>query len=107
MNGACNQLLAGSSLPVEQDSRIRGRHDCDLFQDFLQGWALADNAFEAALRADFWFDMKLLVSEPAHLDKACCCEVSEICEINSGAPHTLLPNFTLAVLCELLYEQSD
>ncbi len=58
MNGACNQLLAGSCLPVEQDGGIRGRYDRDLFQDFLQGWALADNAFEAVLRADFWFEMK-------------------------------------------------
>jgi hypothetical protein len=49
---------------VKQDSGIGGCNDRDLFQDFLQGCAFADNAFEAVPRADFWFDMKLLVSEP-------------------------------------------
>jgi hypothetical protein len=92
VNGAGNQFLAGARLAVKQDGGVGRCNDRDLFQDFLQGCALADNAFEAVLRADFWFDMKLLISEPAHIDKALRCQVSEVCEIHSRAPHSLLPN---------------
>ena len=63
---AGNQFLPGAGFPMKQDGRICGRDDCDLFQHFLQRGASADNAFEAVLRADFWFDMKPLLSEPAH-----------------------------------------
>src|ERR1035438_5363871 len=87
--------------------RSGGRHDRDLFQNFLQSGAPADNAFEAAFRADFWFEIKLVASEPAHSNKTCCCEFPEVCEIHSRAPHSLLQIFTLAVVSELSYEQSD
>ena len=107
VDGACNPLLAGSSFPVEQDRGIRGRYDSDLFQDFLQGWAVADNAFEAVLRADFSVVMKLLVFESAQPGRAWFCQLSEVCEIHSRAPHNLLRIFTFAVLGELLYEQSS
>ena len=58
---ACDQLLAGSCLTVKQDRGIGGRDDRDLFQHFLEGWALADNVFEAVLGADLWFQIDLLV----------------------------------------------
>ena len=36
-------------LTVKQDGGIRWRNDADLFQYLLNGWALADYAFEAVL----------------------------------------------------------
>ena len=59
---------------------------------FCRAGLLPTMPSKPVLRADFWFEMELLVSEPAHFDKACCCEVSEVCEINSRAPHNFLLN---------------
>src|SRR5262249_33237976 len=40
---SCNQLFPSASLAKDQDSRVRGSHHLDLFDDFLQSDALADN----------------------------------------------------------------
>ena len=65
MNGACDQFLPRSRLSMEQDGGIRRRNDGDLLQHLLDGWALADDAFEAALRAYFGSQIQLLVFQLA------------------------------------------
>ena len=75
---------------MEQDGGVGGCNDRDLFQDFLQSDASDDNAFEAALRADFWFEIKLLVCEIANVGKTRSCEAPEVGESNSRG-HSLLP----------------
>src|SRR5580704_3507432 len=74
---------------MQQDSGIRRCNDCDLFQDCPESRAFPDNVFEAVLSADFWFQIKLLVFDLAHVRKTWSCEISEVCESN-GRGHSLL-----------------
>src|SRR4029453_2006054 len=75
---------------MQQDRGIRWRNDCHLFQHFPEGWALAHDIFKAALRTDFWFEIKLIGFEPAHFGETGCCKAPDIFEINSCARHNLL-----------------
>jgi hypothetical protein len=45
---------------MKQDRGIGRRNDRDLFQHALDGWALANDAFEAMLGTNFPFGMQLL-----------------------------------------------
>src|SRR5215468_598565 len=87
---------------MKQDSGIGRRNDRDLFQHPLDGWALANDAFEARLGTNLAFEMQLLVSQFAHWGKATSCNSFEVGESN-GHAHNLLATFTLAVRCDLLY----
>jgi hypothetical protein len=64
-----------------------------MLQDFPKGGTLADNIFEAVFRADFRFEIELIVFDPAHVGKTACCE---ICESN-GRAHSLLLMITVCL----------
>src|SRR4029077_8127803 len=51
VNGLRDQLLSCARLSVKQDGGIGRRNDCHLFKHLLDGWAFANNALEAMLRA--------------------------------------------------------
>src|SRR5215467_8191347 len=76
MDSARNQFLSSAGLSVEQDRGIGGGDDDNLLQHPLNGWALADDVFEAVLWADFCFDVKILVSDLAHFGNTCSWKVS-------------------------------
>jgi hypothetical protein len=47
MNGACDQFLASSGLATDQNSRIRGCHDLDIFQRTPKNFTRSDDLVES------------------------------------------------------------
>jgi hypothetical protein len=82
---------------VKQDGGIRRRNNGNMLQNFSQRWAFADDIFKAVVRADFWFEIKLIGFEPTHVGTIGCSEVSEVCESN-GRAHSLLLMFSVCFL---------
>ena len=80
---------------MKQDSGIGRRDDRDLFQHPLDGWALANDAFEPTLGTNLAFEMQLLGCRFAHWPrKATSCNSFEVGE-NNGRSHNLLQMFTV------------
>src|SRR4029077_9524302 len=76
---------------MKQYSGIGRRDDRDLFQHPLDGWALANDAFEVMLGTNLAFEIELLGCQFAHWGKASFCNSFEVGESN-GRAHSLLPN---------------
>ena len=60
VDGAGDQLLAGTRLPLDEHGGVGRRDDLDLLQHLLQRRALADDLLEVVLGPDLLFEVQLL-----------------------------------------------
>ena len=86
---------------MKQDRGIGGCDDRHLIKHSLEGWAPADDILEAVLRANFCFQMHVLVSEIADDGKTRSGGAPEVGESNSRALRLLLYLYT-STACEPL-----
>ena len=63
MNGARQQLFAGSGLALDEDGGIRGRDGLNLFEHLAQALAFAHDVFIVILEIDFRFEVLLLLAQ--------------------------------------------
>ena len=89
VNGICNQLLPRTRLAVKQNGCIRRRNDGDLFQHFLNGRALSDDAFEAVLSSSP-IPGKAAGPRCPSFRESLLCEPSRIRESNTRVAHIIL-----------------
>ena len=63
VNGARQQLLAGSGFALDEHGGVGGRHGLNLAQHVAQAGAFAHDVFKAVLEVDFIFEILLFLGE--------------------------------------------
>src|SRR5258708_31987449 len=64
VNCASDHLFAGARLALDEDRRVRRRNDSNALENGFQPRTISNDLFEIVLRADFVFQIELLLRQP-------------------------------------------